>query len=763
MNVTLDSMPVQEQEQENVPPLPQQIKVDLSKTSLGELVHEESHHVSSPASPAPAVDQQNKKRMLPLEDDTISSTDKDSMERNAVVPTPSTSTSCTSSKRSKKSTQQSSKTLIQSSTTPQQILSSYVPIQTLPVGNNPFLNMVLELIQSVHESAAELNASVSSPCENIIGTCEDVLREIKSLGLDRDLAREQMRLASKKRLLNQCPCGTAAAMLPLGLSSTPLSSSSSVGILDTMTENETDRVFLKIEASLEKIRQISQVLERNVATKEREMIQQIQIPQEALYACGTTSGNYRRKAFSSFTPRQLEKLELWYELYPEPFSYELVTMRMILSLRPYSESKVEASFISEDRLRDWFIGRQEREIMDHVQRRLHERGRSADVQTAAQIEIQSTIQSRVMKLREMSENTGSIVRELEIQLAEGKMMIPSSTAATISIPNNEEETDEQRMATTTHPEANDDDVFLTHDVDSKPKEQPEKDSPTPLVEDERTPTNFVVKRARGIDLEIIQRQLHQALQKGGPMLLHRVQQIVNLLYAFDISADLVKKFQLQAEMQKILKVIGNKDEGLKASTKELLCVLKGSGKPRWTFLDQEEVSTKTAASSSSCPPITTVDTKKKKKKKNIKTVTEEEEETLEVSKALVNTAVQEGLNIAQEEVLHTLNDASQTRSLQDQEEKQTDQEQITRKQVDDGLVCHIQNANERVNEPQERNTLPDAVMLGNPERQEADTDSFHEEESRLKVTTSNDVPAGANDPQEQDTPQAAMDVEMTRG
>jgi hypothetical protein len=197
-------------------------------------------------------------------------------------------------------------------------------------------------------------------------------------------------------------------------------------VLDKATEDQTDRILYKIEASIEKFRQLAETIQTVSMHHEALLLQRLTIPSASMQtmvasihaaAAAATSAAiaqerggrlYGATSRNTFSNDQRTKLQTWYYMYPRPLADELELMAQILSYPPYlqddhsyrasDESDVWSPPMSvhPQHVRDWFKRRRFREHMRHVMQSvetgvpLHE----------AEKNVKARLETRIQVLRE---------------------------------------------------------------------------------------------------------------------------------------------------------------------------------------------------------------------------------------------------------------------------------------------------------------------------------------------------------------------------
>jgi hypothetical protein len=265
----------------------------------------------------------------------------------------------------------------------------------------------------------------------LITGCESVLLELKNLSDARDASRK--RVGGKRGQDAGCHCAFALSMLPLettpgvlkanGDGQPQAAGAKRAVAVDDVTEDQTDRVLYKIEASMERLRELAEMIQATSMQGEANLIAKVTLQEGAIKALAsavqasaatataTAIAQERGRSSSAFgrlyLPIQVKKLQEWYYSYPRPLMDELTLMRTILNYRPYA-NPFQVGGLSIAHVRDWFKRRRHRERIRYVKLAV-EAGRDP---VAEEEEINLRIEQRIEHLRR-SVDPNDLVKELD--------------------------------------------------------------------------------------------------------------------------------------------------------------------------------------------------------------------------------------------------------------------------------------------------------------------------------------------------------------
>ncbi|RLN76241.1 hypothetical protein BBJ28_00016645 [Nothophytophthora sp. Chile5] len=297
---------------------------------------------------------------------------------------------------------------------------------------NPAVELVTKLVRESLDAGKTYNKSITAKTSQLLSGCDSMLLELKSLSDARDSARQQTGKRSARGAAG-CSCDVALAMLPLrnpdealanvnaGTSSNAKKSGGQA--VDDVTEDQTDRVLCKLEASMQRLRELAELIQATSMQGEANLISKVSLQSGAFQALGasiqasaaaataTAIAQERGRSSSAFgrlyMPLQVQKLQEWYDTYPRPLLDELTLMRTILNYRPYA-NPFQVGGLSLAHVRDWFKRRRHRERMHYVKLAL-EGGHDSQ---AAEEEIDLRLEQRIAHLR-ASVDPNELVKEVD--------------------------------------------------------------------------------------------------------------------------------------------------------------------------------------------------------------------------------------------------------------------------------------------------------------------------------------------------------------
>ncbi|CCI40896.1 unnamed protein product [Albugo candida] len=312
----------------------------------------------------------------------------------------------------------------------------------------PAVEMVNKVIGASIDAGKQYNKAILSKTSQLINGFDNVLLEIKSLSDARDRARKST-TTRKNTQESNCECEHALSLIlsnrnaPKHPAETELKGNEakskrkpvedeSKGKVHEFMEEQTDRVLLRIEASMERLRELTEMVQSASLQGEASLIAKVRLEETALESMNnaihsmTTNAAAKtiaqERARSSKAPvsrmyssLQLKKMEDWYHLYPRPLSDELTLMRTILNYHPYA-NPFQVNGLTVAQIRDWFKRRRYRERMSYVRLAI-EAGRDA---VAAEEEVDFRIEQRIHELRK-SVDPNELVNEVERVRMESSM------------------------------------------------------------------------------------------------------------------------------------------------------------------------------------------------------------------------------------------------------------------------------------------------------------------------------------------------------
>lgn len=417
---------------------------------------------------------------------------------------------------------------------------------------HPAVDLVSKVITSSLEAGKTYNKSITAKTTQLLTGCDNVLLELKNLSD----AREASRKRSSKQGSNNgdCACDLALAMLPNmdrgaahHVNANAKKQSNSATPVDEMTEDQTDRVLFRLEASVERLRELAELIQATSMQGEANLIAKVKVHEGALdgmnqaiqaaaaQATATAISLERGQTSSAFnqlySPLQAKKLEEWYQSYPRPLMDELTLMRSILNYRPYANPFL-VNGLSIAHVRDWFKRRRYRERMRFVKIAM-EAGRDGN---AAEEEIDLRIEQRIDHLRETID-PNELVKELDKVRAES-----SYYDAVVSTFTRQDRLDSYTLASHALP-------TLTEHLTSHPGSRPKR----PRTQETELDEALVVKVGNKVEVSALQNRIQSLLaQPRSASSTNALQQVVDILRSLDISKDVRVRTGIVADLKQIL-------------------------------------------------------------------------------------------------------------------------------------------------------------------------------------------------------------------
>ncbi|ETV77978.1 hypothetical protein H257_08204 [Aphanomyces astaci] len=448
----------------------------------------------------------------------------------------------------------------------------------------PAIDLIDKLAKTCVDAAKDFNASVVSTTHQLVSGCDSVLLEIKHISDIRD--------SMKRKAVNSAHTAPSSMLLAshaLGTSMLPASSSTSAPpqsfatapavatppSLDKGTEDQTDRVLYKIEASIEKFRELAEMIQTTSMHHEALLVHKLHLPPSSIETMVTSIHNAAAAATSAaiaqvrhrmprtLSPEQRTKLQTWYYSYPRPLADELDLMSSILSYPPYSTS---CSLVHPQHVRDWFKRRRFRERMRLVVQAVEASSDPASPLSlhAAEASVRARMELRIQTLRE-AVNPDELVRELE------HVRLSSSLYSNVASSFGHKRNLDQFLAAAHH-------AILGGASDKKkPRLQVPGGAaasssaayPAALGVDD-VDDAIVVKVASKFELEAIQRRLQTLLQAPKTTAnTNNIQQAMDVLRSLDISNELMQSTGVVADLKRVLKVY-KKPSLLRRTTEALM-------------------------------------------------------------------------------------------------------------------------------------------------------------------------------------------------
>lgn len=427
-----------------------------------------------------------------------------------------------------------------------------------------------KVVRECLEAGKTYNKSITAKTTQLLTGLDSVLLELKSLSDARDSSRTKTTRPGQDA---SCDCAIALGILPLvnrdAVASasdpkpTPAAAPASAKAADPIAEDLTDRVLLKIEASMERLRELAEMIQATSMQGEANLVSKVTLPDGTLTslsaaihasaASATAAAIAQERGHLSsafgrlFTPLQVQKLQTWYYLYPRPLTDELTLMRTILNYRPYA-NPFQATALTLAHIRDWFKRRRHRERMRFLKLAL-EAGRDPH---AAEEEINLRLEQRVEHLR-ATVDLNDLVKEVDKVRAESPLYDSMVTA----------------FARPSHVNAY---IAASHALPAPGERYGLSSSRAkrPRSQDADVDDALVVKPATGVEVAALQRRLRSQLALArSATTTNALQQVVDVLRAMDVSPDVRIQTGLVADLKQILKTY-RKPTLLRKSTIALL-------------------------------------------------------------------------------------------------------------------------------------------------------------------------------------------------
>ncbi|KDO18741.1 hypothetical protein SPRG_15862 [Saprolegnia parasitica CBS 223.65] len=282
----------------------------------------------------------------------------------------------------------------------------------------PAMDLIRSLTDTSLEAARDFTASMVANTNQLVVGCDSVLLEIKHISDIRETMKRQAKATPASTAATGVACACGTSMMPLGVFPQSVVAPTAPAapetpVLDKSTEDQTDRVLYKIEAAMEKFRELAEMVQTMSVQHEASLMSKLAIPQTAVQtmvssihsaAAAATAAAIAQERGGlsrgtgpgySFSSEQRTKLQIWYYSYPRPLADELELMAQILSLPPYHS--LARAPVHPTHVRDWFKRRRFRERMRHVMEVLEAGTLSL---TSAEAEVHAKIELRIQTLRE---------------------------------------------------------------------------------------------------------------------------------------------------------------------------------------------------------------------------------------------------------------------------------------------------------------------------------------------------------------------------
>ncbi|OQR90893.1 hypothetical protein ACHHYP_05156 [Achlya hypogyna] len=434
----------------------------------------------------------------------------------------------------------------------------------------PAMDMIRKLTDTSLDAARDFNASMVTNTNQLVVGCDSILLEIKHISDIRETMKRQAKTAATTAPGAGVACACGTSMMPLaafpnmGTAAPAPAAAPEPVVLDKPTEDQTDRVLYKIEAAMEKFRELAERIQSLSMQHEATLMTKLAIPKTAVQtmvssihaaaAAATSAAIAQERARGTGAPytlssQQRTKLQVWYYTYPRPLADELELMATLLSLPQYHGPQVQAAHV-----RDWFKRRRFRERMRHVMEALESGSLSLQ---DAEAQVHAKIELRIHSLRE-AVSPDELVRELEAAQA------ASATFATVASSFghkrnlNQFLSVAQQIATPT--------MAVPGDGPPAAKKPRVGILGDPMEVEEA----IVVKVASRVEVLAIQNRLQTLLQLPKTTSnTNGIQQAMDLLRSMDISNDVRQSTNLVADLKTVLKIY-KKPSLLRRTTEALM-------------------------------------------------------------------------------------------------------------------------------------------------------------------------------------------------
>ncbi|CAH0481782.1 unnamed protein product [Peronospora belbahrii] len=419
---------------------------------------------------------------------------------------------------------------------------------------NPAVELVAKLVRESLDAGKTYNKSITAKTSQLLTGCDSILLEIKSLVEVR--AESRQRSGQRLGQGDNCACGQAMTMLPLRNPHESLATHMEYNdasfkkkqTVDEMTEDQTDHVLAKMEATMIRLKEMAELIQATSMQGEANLVSKVSLQSgtfqaleaavqaSAAAATATAIAQERGRSSSAFgrlcMPLQVQKLQEWYYSYPRPLLDELTLMRTILNYRPYA-NPFQVGGLTLAHVRDWFKRRRFRERMRYVKLAV-EAGHDAQ---AAEEEIDLRLEQRIAHLR-ASVDPNDLVKEVDRVRAQSYLYDAAVNAFTR--PNNV-----RSYITASHS------VPITaeqhgNNANGRGKRQRTQDSELDDI--------AMVKYATVLEVMALQNRLRSLMeQPKTTVVTNGLQQVVDLLRAMKVDPDVRIQSGLVADLKQILK------------------------------------------------------------------------------------------------------------------------------------------------------------------------------------------------------------------
>ncbi|KAF1331356.1 hypothetical protein FI667_g4423, partial [Globisporangium splendens] len=435
------------------------------------------------------------------------------------------------------------------------------------------------------EYVAWQDVDLNPAVDLLITGCDNVLLELKNLSDARESSRKK---TNKPGQDSGCDCVIALGMLPLvnkdaatnaaaAASQDTAKAMAKQSPVDEIAEDHTDRVLFKIEASMERLRELAEMIQATSMQGEANLVSKVTlqdgtikaldaaIQAGAAAATAAAIAQERGRTSSAFgrlyTPVQVKKLQEWYYSYPRPLTDELTLMRTILNYRPYS-NPFQVNGLSISHVRDWFKRRRHRERMRFIKLAI-ESGRDPN---AAAEEIDLRLEQRIEHLR-ATMDPNELVNEVDKVRADSPMY-------------------DSMVASFTSPSNLDSYVSASHALPSFTDNQAPTQGRSKRQRTQESDLDYamIVKVGNRIEVAALQNRIRSLLVLPRTATsTNALQQVIDIMRSMEISPDVRIQTGIVADLKKILKIY-KKPTLLRKSTTALL---ESLGMSRRAVLDDD--------------------------------------------------------------------------------------------------------------------------------------------------------------------------------
>lgn len=462
-----------------------------------------------------------------------------------------------------------------------------------------------KLVRESMEAGKTYNKSIVAKTTQLINGCDSVLLELKNLSDAREASRKQTGKNGQQD--SDCACGIALSMLPLVENADAKAIAASAGQaslklrggnVDDIAEDQTDRVLFKIEASMERLHELAEMIQATSMQGEANLIAKVTLQEGAVKALGaaiqasaaaataTAISQERGRTSSAFgrlySPLQVKKLQEWYGSYPRPLTDELTLMRTILNYRPYA-NPFQPSGLTIAHVRDWFKRRRHRERMRFVKLAIE----AGNDPVAAEEEIDLRVEKRIEHLR-TSVDPNDLVKEVDRVRSESSMY--DSMVSSFTRPSN---MDSYISASRSVPTYADQQAAALSGGRVKRQRTQESDLDDAMM----------VKVANRVEVAALQNRVRSLLALPRTATnTNAIQQVVDLLRSMEVPSEVRIQTGIVSDLKQILKTY-KKPTLLRKAT---IALLESLGMSRRAALEEEVVDEDEPMKEDPAPPAPTI-------------------------------------------------------------------------------------------------------------------------------------------------------------